>query len=419
MQAFVICLLQRMRGRRSGFPIGWPAVAGVSLARAVRFPIVLVCVAVILPFGICSVRAMAGAADRAARVELRELFRIDGTDDELALATIGSIAVDLAGRLYVADPRTPQVLVFDSDGRLLDRFGTEGEGPGDLDRPVLVFATDDDELGVVHFRNGRIQYLDLQGNYLREAGHGNGEALFLTSEARYAAGTLVLGETELGEAGSLWVLRLIGADGRERSRLAEQETSEAGNRRIGERVTTWVPFDVGPGGRVYAALERDRYEVRVWNGAGEPLRTIHRRYDHLAFPRAVHDRTQNVVNDMAARIPYRVDTSIPNHYRDIARLLGMDGDRVLVLDSRGARTGERGVMGRFSMFDGEGAYVRDVVLIGAGSALHDFITISRNRLFVVIGGATPPMYEYDDEPRRDIPEMTVICYLFEPGTIPR
>jgi len=75
-----------------------------------------------LLFGVHSARARAGAADRAVRAELRELFRIDGTDNELARATIGSIAVALAGRVYMTGPRTPRILVFDVDGRLLTRL---------------------------------------------------------------------------------------------------------------------------------------------------------------------------------------------------------------------------------------------------------------------------------------------------------
>jgi len=166
-----------------------------------------------LLFGVHSARARAGAADRAVRAELRELFRIDGTDNELARATTGSIAVALAGRVYMTGPRTPRILVFDVDGRLFTPFGTKGEGPGDLDRPVLAFVTDNDELGLVHFRNGR----------------------------------------------------------------------------IGERVASHATFDVGPGGRIYAPLERARYEVRVWNRDGRPLRTIRRRYKHPAYPLALHD----------------------------------------------------------------------------------------------------------------------------------
>jgi len=54
----------------------------------------------------------------------------DGTAGELA--DPGSIAVDDAGRIYVADKKPASIKVFTPDGKLVRVIGREGEGPGEF-----------------------------------------------------------------------------------------------------------------------------------------------------------------------------------------------------------------------------------------------------------------------------------------------
>ena len=54
----------------------------------------------------------------------------DGTPAELGEP--GSIAVDDAGRIYVADRKPAGIKVFTPDGKLVRVIGREGEGPGEF-----------------------------------------------------------------------------------------------------------------------------------------------------------------------------------------------------------------------------------------------------------------------------------------------
>ena len=73
------------------------------------------------------------------------------------------------GIVYVADMDNVPIQVFDSQGRFLRKWGTEGTGDGQfiypdalaLDREGNVYVTDG---------NGRVQVFDSQGRFLRKWG---------------------------------------------------------------------------------------------------------------------------------------------------------------------------------------------------------------------------------------------------------
>ncbi len=53
------------------------------------------------------------------------------------------IAVDPQGRVLIADTHYHRVMIYDRDGRLLDRFGSRGSGPGQFELPGSI-AVDGD-----------------------------------------------------------------------------------------------------------------------------------------------------------------------------------------------------------------------------------------------------------------------------------
>ena len=97
--------------------------------------------------------------------DLKTLLRFEEPDGEeyLSLAFSSSIAPN--DKLYVIDPSQPRVLVWHGDGRFEKGFGTEGEGPGELRRPIQI-ATGDEGIYVWQ-RNGRVTAFDFDGGYRR------------------------------------------------------------------------------------------------------------------------------------------------------------------------------------------------------------------------------------------------------------
>jgi predicted membrane-bound mannosyltransferase len=67
------------------------------------------------------------------------------------------IAVDLEGRVFVADTGNKRIAVFDEDGNYLTEFGTAGLDPGQFDEPVSVAVASDGTVFVTDTWNQRIQ----------------------------------------------------------------------------------------------------------------------------------------------------------------------------------------------------------------------------------------------------------------------
>jgi DNA-binding beta-propeller fold protein YncE len=76
-----------------------------------------------------------------------------------------SVAVD-GDRILVADPPRHQVVVLARDGRVLARWGAEGEGPNELHFPTGVARAADGTILVVDAMNFRVVRLSASGEWL-------------------------------------------------------------------------------------------------------------------------------------------------------------------------------------------------------------------------------------------------------------
>lgn len=81
------------------------------------------------------------------------------------------IAADAAGRVYVSDQGddVARVQVFTREGEYLRSFGRFGSLPGDFNRPMGI-AVAGQELAVADSLNHRVQIFDLEGRLLRRFG---------------------------------------------------------------------------------------------------------------------------------------------------------------------------------------------------------------------------------------------------------
>ncbi len=87
---------------------------------------------------------------------------------------------DTDGNIYVTDDTFDRVLKYDKLGRYLLEFGVSGTGPGQLDKPVAVAASEDGYLYVLDA--GRDYYLKFtqDGEYLDQwGGNGTGTGQFI------------------------------------------------------------------------------------------------------------------------------------------------------------------------------------------------------------------------------------------------
>lgn len=128
-------------------------------------------------------RALAVDVDRGAVYVVDKTARVQRYDEsgtpvaqwrmpewELGKPTGISVAPD--GRVVVADTHYHRVMVFDPDGRELNRFGQYGEAPGDFIYPTdIAFGPDGRWYVSEYGGNDRIQVFDATGSFLFAFGH--------------------------------------------------------------------------------------------------------------------------------------------------------------------------------------------------------------------------------------------------------
>lgn len=102
--------------------------------------------------------------DLALGPPIRELIA-GAPDDRLEIASVSRIVID-GSTFLVPDVAGHRILRLDTTFALLDSFGSEGAGPGELLRPSLAVPWND-ELVVGEWTNGRFSIFDSAGNYRR------------------------------------------------------------------------------------------------------------------------------------------------------------------------------------------------------------------------------------------------------------
>jgi DNA-binding beta-propeller fold protein YncE len=124
-------------------------------------------------------RAVAVAPDGRAYVteymqqERVQVFRPGSRECERSFGSAGrgegqfnraeGIALDRAGRVYVADSCNHRVQVFEGDGRFLRAYGEAGAGAGQLSYPYDIATDREGRQYVCEFGNSRIQVFDAAG----------------------------------------------------------------------------------------------------------------------------------------------------------------------------------------------------------------------------------------------------------------
>lgn len=96
--------------------------------------------------------------------------RADGSDraatEPVLLRHVQALVVLPDGRIVVADQRAAEVMVFDSAGSLVARFGGRGQGPGEFPQIVDVHVCGDDSIAVAADRF-HLHIFDDQGGFAR------------------------------------------------------------------------------------------------------------------------------------------------------------------------------------------------------------------------------------------------------------
>jgi hypothetical protein len=104
------------------------------------------------------------SADNKIEIQFGKSIEIGRTEHNFG--SIASVCEDNERNFYVLDAGAFQICKFSGDGRLIQKFGGKGQGPGDFQSPRLIVFTPQAEIAVLEDMN-YVTYFGVRGTFLK------------------------------------------------------------------------------------------------------------------------------------------------------------------------------------------------------------------------------------------------------------
>lgn len=378
-------------------------------------------------------------ANGIEKMQLEEQWRIGGPDDEENFFGLITWAeADAEGLLYVLDVQMCQTLVYDQEGQLVKTLFRQGEGPGEVRQPRDLVLMPDGTIGAVQEFPGKIIRVDGEGNPAADITPNTGDptagGFFALTAAEHRGGTFMLagvaispGERQ-GVQERTMFLSTADDDGLLRNRFLESSiTWDFTNFTYIEAEalpTFWWANDVGPDGRIYAALDRDAYRINVYTAEGTLEKVIEREYKSWTRTSDEKAWLTALLEGAFRNLPVEAHLEICDTESDISWLtrgVQVDGTGNLwILPSRGTREQPEGVMATFDVFTPDGRFDRQAqVFCAEGDGKEDGLFLLGDGRVLLIKGYVDAMATMfggavEVEDGEDADPMELICYRVIP-----
>ena len=380
--------------------------------------------------GVLHIRNGATPSQGKETLELEELWRAGGADDEdvlFGLIVQARVADD--GSIYLLDLQLSQVHVFSPDGEYVTSLSQEGDGPGEVRRPRDFLFMPDETIGILQTFPGKIIKVGRDGVPAGDIVLGGAPeegGLIALLDANLRGGNFVVAGTTIEQvppAGrhSNQFLAKFNEDGTEVTRYAEYLLKmDFSNFDFHERQQYFVApgrWDLGPDGSVYTAPERNEFVINVYKPNGTLDRIIEREFktpkrteERMALFEAARDAQieQLTAQGMSAKI------ALCEAEPAITSMNITDDGMIWVLTPAGAQAQPEGEMVTYDVFDPEGHFIKQVAIGCSGDGENDIVfPAGEDRLIkvtefiaaaVAVQGGLGAAMEDESEP------MEVICY---------
>ncbi|MDH4198256.1 MAG: 6-bladed beta-propeller [Candidatus Aminicenantes bacterium] len=289
------------------------------------------------------------------KLVLEELYSVGGGDkpDE-SFVDISALDVLKDGTVYVLDTKDSRVKVFDAQGKFVRAFGKAGQGPGELNQPVGILITPENEVLVEDALNQRLAVFSLEGTFIRHV--STAKAFGLSGIQMDGRGLIVARSMGIGEAGKISMdVKTYDKEFNPKVKLASFEFPISPQAKINPFLTVNLLYALDGQGCLYFGSNRD-YEIKVVSPEGKVLRTISREYDPVPIPQADKDEMLKLVPNVPG-VNVKDMIQFPDAYPAFGSFVLADEGRLLV------KTFDKGRAKKeffWDVFDAEGRYIAKV-----------------------------------------------------------
>ncbi len=269
------------------------------------------------------------------------------TDEgDYLFSQIRSIAVDEAENIYILDSKEKQVLVFDKEGTHLRTFGRAGQGPGEFSSPLTLGVTNRAEIVVEDIRS-HLVYFSTDGEFIRKLPTAKAGVV----RVRVDANGDILGIVIIrDEESPRYELQKFDQEMNLIQALDSTPTPSASNEGFNPFAgSIYYTFDKEA--RVVCGVP-DRYEIKIFDTAGNLVKKITRDYDHVEI-------TEEEKKEAEEETPPGMKLAIPRYHCAFQWIMTDDEGRIFVMTQE--RSPESS--GYYhDVFDLEGRYLAKIPL---------------------------------------------------------
>ncbi len=374
-----------------------------------------------------------GAKPESGRqtMKLEELWRVGGDDDEDALfGVILNVLGGENGDIYLLDMQLSEVQVYSSDGEHLRTLSRMGDGPGESRNPSDMLFLPCGSLGLVQAFPGKVIKIDLEGNPAGAVTLGGQDptkgGFSMIFDAKCRGESILFAGMEIAQQGQTGQKRTsflasFSPEGQEKIRYLEMVQELDFTRfEVIERDNYFVyprRWDIGTGGRIYAAPHRNRYVVNVYSPDGRLERVIEREYT----PRERTPEEQRRIEEIAAaqtrQVPFEFKMELEDTEPDITGIRVVEDGGIWVLSSSGAFAQPDGIMATYDVFDSDGTFRRQVSVECEGSGAEDGLFFIGGDRVILVKGLVDAAVNMQTggigsgaDDGSDAEPMSVVCY---------
>jgi len=364
-------------------------------------------------------------ADGERTLELNELWRIGGYDEDILFGIVSQLLHDDEGNIYLLDGQLSEVQVFDPDGQHLRTMGRSGEGPGEFVNGTDMFWAPGDQLAVVQVFPGKIVQLTRQGDpgtmfpmpfrdgggfQVASRGFGVGESVVLSGST-----WTTVDEKQLQIA----YLKAYDDQGEEQAHYYEEAVeTQFGNWEFNEE--TFSDFQrrwaAAADGRVAASLSFADYRIHIWNGDGTLERVIERQ-GFRPVPRTDREKKRfQILYDRVTSWNPGSTFQVSDSHPTVSRLFFRDDGNLWIQTSRDMWRADADEFTGFDVYDREGRYLERVRVVADADAAEDGVFFIENRAYVVTSLFSAVMSSFGgdetDESAEEPEPVSIIAYEF-------
>lgn len=218
---------------------------------------------------------------KADLFSLEKVLTIDTENNitaEMGLTDISHFDIDAEGKIFIANPKTKEnyIFILNKDGGLISTFGSSGQGPGELQSPLELAVSNQDEVFITD--RGKVVVFGNSGEFIKDLRIDNEyQKVIPLDRDRYLAVAVKLNE-DLSQSFQV----ILCSSGLEELATLDSSKIESFKKAVKVNIIPTLVHWEKSNSRIYTG-NTDEYEIRVFDFDGILLRSIKKEYKAVSL----------------------------------------------------------------------------------------------------------------------------------------